>query len=103
VLQWAKWRVGMPSPSERDAGLRSITHLTKWAAVLATGLVAVFAGLAAAAHPGRAAHSSSTASPPAPAQPSVSQDPGSDPGLQPPAQAPAPSDPSVSGPVSGGS
>jgi hypothetical protein len=88
----------------RDAGLRRSRSLTRWVAVGAAGLTAVFAGIAAqafhgrtvqrahaASHPSGGSGDSSTGSPTG-TQPSPSQDDGSaGSGLQPPPAPPQPS------------
>ena len=103
----------------RDAGLRRSRSLTRWVALGAAGLTAVFAGIAAQAFHGRTVRHTARASPrtsgpppgsggssrgPAPgAEAPPSEDNGSaDPGLQPPPVAPqATPDPGAT--ASGGS
>jgi hypothetical protein len=64
----------MPSSSDRDRGLRRVTHVTRWAAAVAVVLAGLFSAAAAKALPGKNKPTSQLTQTPAPSQPSAPVD-----------------------------
>jgi hypothetical protein len=85
----------MPSSTDRDRGLRRVSHLTRWLAGAALVLTGLFSAAAAKALPGKTKSAGRVGQTSAPSQPSSPVDDNGDGqaggGLTPPAQLPQPS------------